>query len=131
MRAVPLLSALIVACAVGQATAQPKMRNMDAGLATTNTAFDDLNCAARYTLAAFVIHDLDQTAAAYYAERATAAGKRYLALHPAETEQTYASRVAANAQGLQQRLSTNAITPEALVADIKRCDQDSDSRIVT
>jgi hypothetical protein len=131
MRAFSLVSALIVACGVTQATAQPKMRNMDPALETTNTAFDDLNCAARYTLAAFVIHDLDQTAASYYAERASAAGKRYMALHPAETEQSYASRVAANAQSLQQRLSTNAITPEALVADIKHCDQDSDSRIVT
>jgi hypothetical protein len=131
MRAIPLVSALVVACAVSQATAQPKMRNMDPGVETTNAAFDDLNCAARYTLAAFVIHDLDQTAAAYYAERASAAGKRYLALHPAETEQTYTSRVTANAQTLQQRLSTNAITPEALVAEIKRCDQDSNSRIVT
>jgi 4-alpha-glucanotransferase len=100
-------------------------------LVTTNASYDDLGCAARYTLAAFAIHDLDSTAAAYYAERASAAGKRYLALHPGESEQTYTARVTADAQSLQQRLANNAITPEGLVAEIKRCDQDADSRIVT
>jgi hypothetical protein len=100
-------------------------------LVTTNVAYDDLSCAARYTLAAFAIHDLDASAASYYAERASAAGKRYLALHPEENQQTYTARVTADAQTLQQRLANNGITPEGLVSEIKHCDQDADSRIVT
>ncbi|HEY1960823.1 MAG TPA: hypothetical protein VGG69_00275 [Rhizomicrobium sp.] len=104
---------------------------MDPGIATTNASYDDLNCAARYTLAAFVIQQLDTTAAAYYAERASDAGKRYLALHPGETQQTYSSRVVANAQDIQARLASNSISPESLVAEIKHCDQDADTRVVT
>ena len=130
MRAIPLLVAAVVASGVTQSSAQPKMQSMDP-LVTTNVAYDDLSCAARYTLAAFAIHHLDLTAAAYYAERASAAGKRYLAMHPGETEQTYTARVTADAQSLQQRLANNGITPEGLVSEIKHCDQDADSRIVT
>lgn len=130
MRTTLLFAAALVTCSLNQATVQPTMRSMDP-LVTTNASYDDLNCAARYTLAAFAIHDLDSTAAAYYAERASAAGQRYLALHPGESEQGYVARVTANAQSLQQRLTTNAITPESLVAEIKHCDQDADSRIVT
>ena len=130
MRATLLLAAAVVTLGLNQAIAQPTMRSMDP-LVTTKVSYDDLNCAARYTLAAFAIHDLDSTAAAYYADRASAAGQRYLATHPGESQQSYVAQVTANAQGLQQRLTTNAITPESLVADIKRCDQDSDTRIVT
>jgi hypothetical protein len=130
MRATLLFAAALVSLGLSQATAQPAMQNMDP-LITTKVSYDDLNCAARYTLAAFAIHELDSTAAAYYADRASAAGQRYMALHPGESQQSYVARVTANAQGLQQRLTTNAITPESLVADIKRCDQDSDTRIVT
>jgi hypothetical protein len=130
MRATLLLAAATVTLSLSQATAQPTMRSMDP-LITTNVAYDDLNCAARYTLAAFAIHDLDLTAAAYYAERASAAGQRYMALHPGETQQAYMAQMTANAQNLQQRLTTNAITPESLVAEIKHCDQDADTRIVT
>jgi hypothetical protein len=130
MRVAPLIAAAAVAFGVTQATAQPKTRSMDPGLVTTNVAYDDLNCAARYTLAAFVIQQLDTTAAAYYAQRASDAGKRYLALHPSETEQTYSNRVVANAQDIQAKLAANSITPEGLVAEIKHCDQDADSRVV-
>jgi hypothetical protein len=131
MRVLPLIAAGVLACGLTQATAQPKMRSMDPGIATTNVAYDDLNCAARYTLAAFVIQQLDSGAAAYYAERASDAGKRYLALHPGETEQSYSSRVVANAQDIQAKLASNTMTPEGLVAEIKHCDQDADSRVVT
>ena len=131
MRVAPLIAAVAVACGVTQATAQPKMRSMDPGIVTTNVAYDDLNCAARYTLAAFVIQQLDTTAAAYYAQRAADAGQRYLALHPGETQQTYSNRVVASAQDIQAKLANNAITPESLVAEIKHCDQDADSRVVT
>jgi len=130
MRASFLLAAAFVTCGLSQATAQPTMRSMDP-LVTTNVAYDDLNCAVRYTLAAFAIHDLDVIAAAYYAERASAAGQRYMATHPGETQQSYVAQVTANAQNLQQRLTTNTLTPESLVAQIKRCDQDADTRIVT
>jgi hypothetical protein len=130
MRTTLFLAAAVVTCGLHQAAAKPTMRGMDT-LVTAKASFDDLTCAARYTLAAFAIHDLDATAADYYAERASAAGHRYLALHPGESEQSYVARVTANAQTLQQRLTTNAITPESLVADIKHCDQDSDTRIVT
>lgn len=130
MRAIPLFAAALVATSLTQATAQPTMRTMDSGV-LTKIGYDDLSCAARYTLAAFAVHDLDATAAGYYAEQASAAGQRYLALHPGESQQSYVARVAANAQDLQQRLTTNAITPEGLVADIKRCDQDGGSRNVT
>jgi hypothetical protein len=132
MRAVPVLFSSIVALGLSQASAQPEMRNMDPAVATSaNASYDDLNCAARYTLAAFVIQDLDASAAAYYSERASDAGKRYLALHPSENEQTYSAQVTANAQNIQSRLATNAITPEGLVSEIKQCDQASDSRVVT
>ena|SRR5690348_4383615 len=131
MRVAPLIAAAALAAGLTQATAQPKMRAMDPGIATTNAAYDDLNCAARYTLAAFVIQQLDTTAAAYYAERASDAGKRYLAMHPGETEQTYSKQVVASAQDIQARLANNAITPESLVSEIKHCDQDADTRVVT
>jgi hypothetical protein len=130
MRVLPLIAVATLAFGITQVTAQPKMRSMDPGIATTNVAYDDLNCAARYTLAAFVIQQLDTSAAAYYAGRASDAGKRYLALHPGETEQTYSNRVVANAQDIQAKLASNSITPESLVAEIKRCDQDADSRVV-
>jgi len=106
------------------------MQNMDPGIQTTNTGYDDLSCAARYTLAAFVIHNLDSTAAEYYAQRAAAAGERYLETHPSETQQTYVSRVAQGAQSIQERLSTKSLTPEALVEEIKHCDKDADSLTV-
>jgi hypothetical protein len=131
MRAIPLFAAAIMTLGLTEAGAQPKSQNMDPAVAGSVAAYDDLNCAARYTLAAFVIQKLDVTAAAYYAGRATDAGKRYLALHPGETEQSYTARVTTNAQDIQARLATNAITPEGLVAEIKHCDQDSDTRVVT
>ena len=95
MRAIPLVAAAIVTLGLSQATAQPKMRDMDSALVTTTASYDDLNCAARYTLAAFVIHDLDANAATYYVQQASEAGKRYLALHPGESQQSYSSRVTA------------------------------------
>jgi hypothetical protein len=131
MRAIPLIAASILALGLTEAGAQPKMQNMDSAVSAGAADYDDLNCAARYTLAAFVIQNLDGTAAAYYAQRASDAGKRYMALHPGETEQTYTARVTTNAQNIQTRLATNAITPEGLVAEIKHCDQDSDTRSVT
>jgi hypothetical protein len=131
MRAIPLFAAAIVTLGLTEAAAQPKMNVMDPAVAVGTADFDDLNCAARYTLAAFVIQNLDVTAAAYYAQRATDSGKRYMALHPGESEQSYTARVTANAQGIQARLATNAITPEGLVAEIKHCDADSDTRAVT
>lgn len=94
---------------------------------TTTASYDDLNCAARYTLAAFVIHDLDANAATYYVQQASEAGKRYLALHPGESQQSYSSRVTADAQTLQEKLATNSMTPELLVSEIKRCDQGATS----
>jgi hypothetical protein len=106
------------------------MQSMDPAIQTTNAGYDDLSCAARYTLAAFVIHGIDSNAAEYYASRAAAAGQRYMEMHPGESEQSYASRVAAGAQDIQQRLSTKALTPEALVEEIKHCDKDSDSLTV-
>ena len=131
MRSIPLFVASIVALGLSQASAQPQMRNMDPAVATTtNVSYDDLNCAARYTLAAFVIQGLDASAAAYYSARATDAGKRYMALHPAENEQSYSARVTANAQDIQTRLASNSITPEGLVAEIKQCDQAADTRVV-
>ena len=96
-----------------------------------SAGYDDLSCAARYALAAFVIQDMDANAAGYYSQRASAAGQRYLATHPGESEASYTSRVTANAQNLQDRLSTNAISPESLVSEIKQCDQAADTRIVT
>ena len=77
-----------------------------------------------------MIHSIDSNAAEYYAQRAAAAGHRYMETHPGESEQSYASRVAAGAQDIQQRLSTKALTPEALVDEIKHCDKDSDSLTV-
>ncbi len=130
MRAIPLFAAAIVTLGLTEAGAQPKMQNMDPAVAVGAADYDDLNCAARYTLAAFVIQNLDGTAAAYYAQRASDAGKRYMALHPGESEQSYTARVTTNAQNIQTRLATNAITPEGLVAEIKRCDRDSDTRTV-
>lgn len=127
MRAIPLIAAAIVTLGLSQATAQPKMRDMDPALLTTNAGYDDLSCASRYTLAAFVIHDLDANAATYYAQQASEAGKRYLALHPGESEQSYSSRVTAGAQTLQEKLASNSMTPETLVSEIKHCDQGSTS----
>jgi hypothetical protein len=127
MRAIPIIAALAIG--VAAAYAQPRVPSVTP--ATASQAGDDLSCAARYTLAAFVIRNLDGNASDYYAARASAAGKRYLALHPGESEESYASRVATNAQVLQDRLSSKALTPEALVEEIKTCDQNADSLIVT
>jgi hypothetical protein len=127
MRSVAFLATAVVACGVSQASAQPKLHTIAATMAENAASYDDLGCAARYTLAAFVIRDLDSSAAAYYAQQAADAGKRYLAMHPGESEQSYSSRVVATAQNLQGRLATNAITPEALVSDIKNCDRNSSS----
>src|SRR5581483_5552002 len=106
--------AAVVALGLNQASAQPRLQNIAATMAANASSYDDLGCAARYTLAAFVIHDLDATAAGYYAAQASEAGKRYMAMHPGESEQSYMARVTADAQNLQQRLATNGITPEAL-----------------
>jgi hypothetical protein len=127
MRSVAFLAAAVVACGVSQASAQPKLRTIAATMAQNAASYDDLGCAARYTLAAFVIRDLDANAAGYYAQQAVDAGKRYLAMHPGESEQSYSSRVVAGAQNLQARLATNGITPETLVAEIKSCDQNAGS----
>jgi len=127
MRTVAFLAAAVVVCGASQASAQPKLHTVAATMAQNAASYDDLGCAARYTLAAFVIRDLDSTAAAYYAQQAVDAGKRYLAMHPGENEQSYSSRVVATAQGLQARLATNGITPETLVSEIKSCDQNSGS----
>ncbi|MBV8800067.1 MAG: hypothetical protein JOY77_09695 [Alphaproteobacteria bacterium] len=129
MRTISLFAAAVLAFGVTQSSAQPNMQHMEP--LVTNVTYDDLGCAARYTLAAFAIHELDASAASYYAERATAAGKRYLAMHPTESEKSYTARVTADAQSLQQRLANNGITPEGLVSEIKNCDQAGDSRIVT
>jgi len=90
MRAIPFALALAVCPILNQASAQPKMQNMDPALQTTMAGYDDLSCAARYTLAAFVIHGIDTNAAEYYAQRAAAAGQRYMEMHPAESEQSCA-----------------------------------------
>jgi hypothetical protein len=127
MRTVGFLAAAVVAVGVNQASAQPKLHTIAAVMAEKAASYDDLGCAARYTLAAFVIRDLDANAAGYYAQQAVDAGKRYLAMHPGENEQSYSSRVVASAQGLQARLATNGITPETLVSEIKSCDQNSGS----
>jgi hypothetical protein len=127
MRIVAFLTAAVLAIGVNQACAQPKLRTISATMAENAASYDDLGCAARYTLAAFVIRDLDSNAAGYYAQQAADAGKRYLAMHPGENEQSYSSRVVTSAQNLQARLATNGITPETLVAEIKRCDQNSGS----
>lgn len=92
---------------------------------------DDLTCAAHYTLAAFAMHELDATAAEYYEVRASDAGKRYLALHPGETQQSYTARVSADAQTLQQQLVNNSLTPESLVSAIQSCEQATETRNVT
>jgi hypothetical protein len=127
MRAIPVIVALAVG--VAAAYAQPRVPNVTPAAATV--AGDDLGCAARYTFAAFVIRNLDGNASDYYAARASAAGKRYLALHPGESEQSYASRVAENAEVLQTQLASKSLTPEALVDEIKSCEQNVDSLIVT
>ena len=103
---------------------------MDPALIVTNASYDDLTCAARYTLAAVVIRSLDTTAAAYYSERAEQAGKRYLEMHPGESLASYTTRVQQGAQVLQDKLTANSLTPEMLVADIKHCDSNSESLIV-
>ncbi len=130
MRAILGVIALLGSTVLSQAVAQPRPESMDPGIAMTNATFDDLSCAARYTLAAFVIHDLDANAAEYYAQRAAAAGKRYLDMHPGESEQSYTNRVTVSAQTIQQQLSTRSLTPEALVEQIKRCDKDAESLTV-
>lgn len=130
MRIVPLAATCLLGCALSQASAQPKPEALDRALITTNVAYDDLSCAARYTLAAFVVQSMDTTAAAYYSERADAAGQRYLQMHPGETEQAYTSRVKTTAEDLQERLTKNSLTPETLVSDIKQCDANSDTLIV-
>ncbi|HEY4112578.1 MAG TPA: hypothetical protein VGM17_00825 [Rhizomicrobium sp.] len=130
MRLAPIVTALLLSSVVSGASAQPTAKSLDPALIVTNTSYDDLNCAARYTLAAVVIRGLDSTAATYYSERAEEAGKRYLQMHPGESIQSYANRVQQGAQALQERLDNNALTPEGLVADIKHCDSNSDSLIV-
>jgi hypothetical protein len=127
MRSVAFLTAAVLAIGINQPSAQPKLHTIAANMAENAASYDDLGCAARYALAAFVIRDLDSSAAGYYAQQAADAGKRYLAMHPGENEQSYSSRVVASAQNLQQRLATNAITPESLVSDIKSCDRNSGS----
>jgi biotin-(acetyl-CoA carboxylase) ligase len=127
MRSVAFLTAAVLAIGINQASAQPRLHTIAASMAAHAASYDDLGCAARYTLAAFVIRDLDSSAAGYYAQQAADAGKRYLAMHPGESEQAYSSRVVATEQNLQQRLATNAITPESLVTDIKSCDRNSGS----
>jgi len=127
MRTPFIAAAILVASALGQASAQPKPQAMDPAVLSATGDFDDLNCAARYTLAAFVIKGMDSTAAAYYTERASAAGKRYMDLHPGESEASFATRVTTDAQALQDKLANNSLTPEALVADIKHCDATADS----
>jgi hypothetical protein len=131
MRATPLIAAALLAIGLVPAVAQTGSSDSRMPVVLANAGYDDLSCAARYELAAFVIQDMDVNAAGYYTQRASAAGKRYLATHPGESEASYTSRVTANAQNLQARLSTNAITPEGLVSEIKQCDQAADSRVVT
>ena len=128
MRAAALIVSGLVLAGSGEASAQTDMSR--AGLQHV-VAYDDLTCAARYTLAAFAIQGLDASASAYFAGRAADAGKRYLALHPAESEQSYRARVTADAQNLQLRLTNNGLTPEGLVAEIRSCDEASDTRSVT
>ena len=131
MRATPIIAAAFVALGLIPAAAQTATSTPGNSVILASAGYDDLSCAARYELAAFVIQDMDANAAGYYMQRASAAGKRYLATHPGESEQSYTSRVTANAQNLQTRLSTNAITPEGLVSEIKQCDQAADTRVVT
>jgi hypothetical protein len=130
MRLAPIVAALILSSVVSGASAQPTAKSMDPALIVTNASYDDLGCAARYTLAAVVIRGLDSGAATYYSERAEQAGKRYLEMHPAETPASYSGRVQQGAQALQDKLNANALTPEGLVADIKHCDSNSESLIV-
>ena len=127
MRTPFIALAILVTSALSQASAQPKPQAMDPAVLSATGDYDDLNCAARYTLAALVIKGMDRTASAYYTERATAAGKRYMELHPGESAQSFTSRVTTNAQALQDRLANNSLTPEALVADIKHCDATADT----
>ena len=127
MRTLTIAAALLVTSALSQASAQPKPQAMDPAVLSATGDYDDLNCAARYTLAAVVIKGMDRTAAAYYSERASAAGKRYMDLHPGESEEAYTSRVTTDAQALQDKLANNSLSPEALVADIKHCDANADS----
>jgi hypothetical protein len=130
MRLAPIVAALVLSSVVSGASAQPTARSLDPALIVTNASYDDLSCAARYTLAAVVIRGLDSGAATYYSARAEQAEKRYLQMHPSETIQSYATRVQQSAQTLQDRLNANALTPEGLVADIKHCDSNSESLIV-
>lgn len=130
MRLAPIIAALVLSSVVSGASAQPTPKSLDPALIVTNASYDDLNCAARYTLAAVVIRGLDLTAASYYSERAEQAGKRYLQMHPAESIQSYATRVQQGSQVLQDKLNNSALTPEALVAEIKHCDSNSESLIV-
>ncbi|MBV9569951.1 MAG: hypothetical protein JO056_01760 [Alphaproteobacteria bacterium] len=127
MRRASLIVSGFLLAATG-ATAQPAANR--ASLQHV-AAYDDLTCAARYTLAAFAIQDLDASASAYYVGRAQDAGKRYLALHPGESEQSYTARVTADARSLQSRLVNNGLTPEGLIAEIKSCDEAADTRNVT
>lgn len=130
MRLAPSVAALVLSSVVSGASAQPAPKSLDPALIVTNASYDDLSCAARYTLAAVVIRGVDATAATYYSERAEQAGKRYLEMHPGQTMQSYSGLVQQNAQALQDRLNNNALTPEGLVADIKHCDSNSESLIV-
>ena len=129
MRMFPVAAALLISSTL-VASAQPTPKSLDPAVETTSS-YDDLSCAARYTLAAVVIHNLDAGAAEYYVTRAAEAGDRYLQTHPGETKESYANRVADGAQSLQARISANQLSPQALVAEIKHCDRDSGSRVVT
>jgi len=128
MRIVPV-AALILLSSTLAASAQPRPQAMDPAIETIST-YDDLSCAARYTLAAVVIRQLDARTSEYYVARAAAAGDRYLQTHPSESQQSYATRVATGAKSLQERIATNVLSPQALVAEIKLCDRDADSRVV-
>ena len=98
--------------------------------AAAEESSDDLICAARYTLAAFAVQNLDTDAAAYYAVRANAAGKRYLQTHPGETERSYEGRVTERARSLQEQLATKTLSAESLVQEIVRCDEKANSLLV-
>jgi len=121
--------AAVLFCIPLTASGQPRVQNMDRAVQTIST-YDDLSCAARYTLAAVVIRGLDSRIAEYYASRAEAAGSRYLQTHPGESSLSYVSRVRNGAQNLQDKLAANTLSPKTLVAEIKLCDRDADSKAV-
>jgi hypothetical protein len=91
---------------------------------------DDMRCAVGYTLAGFALQSLDAEAASYFAERAATAAKRYLQMHPEETQQSYADQLIAGALNLQERLAINAVSPEHFLSDIRECQEKFDSRVI-